>query len=199
MRASVTRRALLQATLLQTAAPQQRRPNLVFLFSDQQSADMLGCYGNSQIQTPRLDRFARDAVRFNHCVANSPLCTPYRGVLFSGQHPLRTGAFENDMRMLPGAGTYFAEVLRDAGYRTGYVGKWHLYGGNRNRPIPPGPDRYGFDDTFLSNNCTVVFDAERAYYWDADGAKQRYGEWEPYGQAKQAAQFIEDNSERPFA
>ncbi len=58
-----------------------------------------------------------------------------------------------------------AEVLRDAGYRTGYYGKWHVYGGDRNRGIPPGPFRYGFDHEFLTNNCTLVFDAARAYYW----------------------------------
>jgi arylsulfatase A-like enzyme len=176
-----------------------RRPNLLFVFSDQQSSDMLGCYGNRQIVTPRLDRFAAQGVRFNHCIANSPLCTPYRGLLFSGQHTLWNGAFENDVRMLPGNGKYFGEILRDAGYRMGYVGKWHLYGGNRARPIPPGPYRYGFDHTFLSNNCTVVFDKDRAYYWDEDGHKSLYGDWEPYAQAHQAMRFIDDNAGKPFA
>src|SRR3712207_4147517 len=99
------------------AAAQQRRPNLLFVFSDQQSSDMLGCYGNRQIVTPRLDRFAAEGVRFNHCIANSPLCTPYRGLLLSGQHTLWNGALENDVRMLAGDRNYFGEVLRDAGYR----------------------------------------------------------------------------------
>jgi arylsulfatase A-like enzyme len=179
--------------------PGGRRPNLLFVFSDQQSSDTLGCYGNRQAVTPNLDRFAAQAVRFNHCISNSPLCTPYRGLLLSGQHSLFNGALENDVRMLPGRGKYFGEVLRDAGYRTGYVGKWHLYGGNRNRPIPPGPDRYGFDHTFLSNNCTVIFDAERAYYWNPEGRKTLYGDWEPYAQARQAMQFIDENADRPWA
>ncbi len=179
--------------------PARRKPNLLFIFSDQQSSDMLGCYGNRQVVTPNLDRFAAEGVRFNHCVANAPLCTPYRGILLSGQHTLRNAAIENDIRMLPGDGNYFGETLRDAGYRTGYVGKWHLYGGNRVRPIPAGPDRAGFDHRFLSNNCTVVFDKERSYYWDENGERRLYGDWEPYAQARQANEFIDENADRPFA
>lgn len=171
----------------------------MFVFTDQQSYDMLGSSGNRQIVTPELDAFAREAVRFRHCVANSPLCTPYRGILLSGQHPLRNGAIENDIRMLPGRGQYFGEVLRDAGYRTGYVGKWHLYGGDRVRPIPAGENRYAFDETFLSNNCTVVFDENRAYYWDEKGQRQRYGDWEPYAQTRQAEAFLDRQGSDPFA
>jgi arylsulfatase A-like enzyme len=195
----LTRRSFNAALAAQAVSARSPRPNLVFVFSDQQSRDMLGCYGNSQIVTPHIDQFARQSVLFRHCVTNSPLCTPYRGLLLSGRHPLHSGALENDIRMLPGNGNYFGEVLRNAGYRLGYVGKWHLYGGNRVRPIPPGPYRYGFDHTFLSNNCTVVFDAARAYYWDENGQRQLYGDWEPYAQTRQAIRFIEENAGQPFA
>ncbi|MCX7011103.1 MAG: sulfatase-like hydrolase/transferase [Candidatus Sumerlaeota bacterium] len=175
------------------------RPNLVYVFSDQQSYDMLGCYGNRQIITPHIDSFAAQAVRFTHCVSNAPLCTPYRGILLTGQHPLYCGALVNDLQVIAGNGPYFGEVLRDAGYRMGYFGKWHVYGGNRNRPIPPGPYRYGFDQTFLSNNCTLLFDEKRAYYWDAEGKKQLYGDWEPYAQTRQAMEFVDANADKPFA
>lgn len=177
-----------------------RRPNLVFILDDQHSADMVGCYGNRDVQTPNLDRLAREGIRFNHCVSTSPVCTPYRGILLSGQHPLNCGAIENDLQILPGGGTYFPEVLRDAGYRTGYFGKWHLYGGDRNRGIPSGPYRYGFDQEFLVNNCTLVFDAASAYHWDQDGrTKKLYGDWEPYAQARQAMEFIDNHADKPFA
>jgi arylsulfatase A-like enzyme len=197
---NITRRSF-AATLAAAGQPAAagRRPNLVFVFSDQQSSDMLGCYGNREIITSNIDRFAAEGVLFRHCVANSPLCTPYRGLLLSGMHPLRTGALENDIRMLAGGGDYFAEVLRDAGYRMGYIGKWHLYGGDRVRPIPPGPHRYGFDHTFLSNNCTLIFDADRAYFWDEQGNRRKYGDWEPYAQTRQAMKFIDENAEKPFA
>ena len=180
-------------------APQRSRPNLLFVFSDQQSYDMLGCYGNRQIITPHIDRFAQQAVRFNHCISNSPVCTPYRGLLLSGQHPLRTGALANDLRMVPGEGKYFAEVLRDSGYRMGYIGKWHLYGGDRVRPIPAGPLRYGFDGAFLSNNCTLAFGKDNAYYWDQNGERKLYGDWEPYAQTRQALEFLDRTGDQPFA
>ena len=182
-----------------TSSAPAGQPNLVFVFSDQQSFDMLGCYGNKDIITPNLDAFAAEGVRFNHCISSQPVCTPYRGMLLTGQHPLRCGAFKNDIRVVPGGGNYFAEVLRDAGYQLGYFGKWHLYGGDRNRPIPAGPFRYGFDQVFLSNNCTLLFDAEHAYYWDDNGHKQLYRDWEPYGQTRQARQFIAANTDKPFA
>lgn len=200
MEAMLTRRDFAQtAAMAATPAAPVRKPNLLFVFSDQQSADMLGCYGNKQVITPRTDEFARQSVLFRHSVSNAPLCTPYRGVLLSGQHPLHNGAVENDVRMLAGGGRHFGERLRDAGYRMGYVGKWHLYGGNRVRPIPPGPDRYGFDHTFLTNNCTVVFDAERTYYWNEQGERTLYGDWEPYAQTRQACEFIDRHADQPFA
>ena len=98
-----------------------KKPNLLFVFSDQQSSDMLGCYGNHQIITPNIDRLAAEGLRFDHCISSSPVCTPYRGMLLSGQHPLYNGAMVNDMQMLPGNGNHFGEVLRDKGYRMGYM------------------------------------------------------------------------------
>lgn len=193
------RRFTHQAAAGITSLAPRKKPNLLFIFSDQQSSDMLGCYGNSQVITPRIDEFSRQSVLFRHAISNAPLCTPYRGTLLSGQHPLHNGAMENDVRMFPGNGNHFGEVLRDAGYRTGYVGKWHLYGGNRVRPIPAGVDRYGFDHTFLTNNCTVVFDAPRAYYWNERGERTLYGDWEPYAQARQAIDFIDRHADEPFA
>lgn len=172
------------------------KPNLLFVFTDQQSFDMLGCYGNRQILTPHLDRLAGEGVRFEYCVASSPVCTPSRAMMLTGQHPLRNGALSNDVAVFPGNGAYFAEVLRDRGYRTGYIGKWHLYGGDRNRPVPAGPDRCGFDDTFLTNNCSLNFDPDVCFYFDQQtGQKVRYGQWEAYGQTEQAVDFI--NRSRP--
>lgn len=175
-------------------------PNLLFVLSDQQSYDMLGCYGNTSVISPNIDRFASQGVRFNYCISQSPVCTPYRGMLMSGQHPLHNGAFHNDVRLMAGRGNYFGEVLRDAGYRVGYVGKWHLYGGDRDRPVPPGRFRYGFDGEFLTNNCTVDLRPGHCYYWNQKNEKVFFDEWEPYGQTRQALKFIDDCSDdQPFA
>lgn len=182
-------------------AKKTEKPNLVFIFSDQQTFDMLGCYGNQQIKTPNLDEFSKQSIRFTHCFSNSPVCAPFRGMLMSGQQPLYNGAFVNDKPLVPGHSKKFAEVLRDAGYGTAYVGKWHLQGGDRNRPIPPGEMRYGFDELFLSNNCHVDFRAGKCFYWNENGQKSFFDKWEVYGQTDQALKYLDSqkNSEKPLA
>ena len=177
------------------------KPNLLFVFSDQQTFDMVGCYGNRQIITPNIDKLATEGVRFKNCFSNNPICTPFRGMLMSGQYSLYNGCYTNDRPLLPGHGKKFAEVLRDDGYYTGYIGKWHLLGGNRNRPIPAGPMRYGFDEVFYSNNCHVDFRPGKCFFWNEKDEKEYFDEWEVFGQTKQALNFLESVKDRqePFA
>lgn len=178
-----------------------KKPNLLFVFSDQQTYDMVGCYGNAQIITPNLDKLASEGLRFTNCFSNSPICTPFRGILFSGQYSLYNGCYTNDRPLLPGNGKKFAEVLRDNGYYTGYIGKWHILGGERKRPIPAGPMRYGFDDVFYSNNCHVDFRPGKCFFWNDAGEREYFQEWEVYGQTNQAIDFLESvkDAENPFA
>ncbi len=180
----------------------KKKPNLLFIFSDQQSRDMVGCYGNRDLLTPNLDNFASEGVKFEECISSSPVCTAYRGMLMSGQHSLYNGALFNDMPLLANNGKYIGNVLRDAGYKMGYIGKWHLLGGDRNRLIPPGKMRYGFDGTFLSNNCQVDFRPYKCFYWNDKGEKVFFDEWEVYGQTNQALDFLDNcspESNEPFA
>lgn len=172
--------------------------------SDQHSYDMIGWQDGSQALTPNLLGLASMGMVFRNAVVNTPQCTPYRGILLSGMHSVMNGAMNNDVRMLSSTetghpGSYFAEVLARNGYQTGYIGKWHLYGGDRARPIPAGPHRYGFDGYFLSNNCTLEFEAGKAYWWDSSGRKQFHNDWEPFGQSRQAADFISRQQDTPFA
>lgn len=178
-----------------------QKPNLLFVFSDQQTFDMVGCYGNQQIITPNLDKLASEGLRFDKCFSNSPICTPFRGILMSGQYSLYNGCYVNDQALIPGNGKKFAEVLRDDGYCTGYIGKWHLLGGDRKRPIPAGPMRYGFDDVFYSNNCHVDFRPGNCFFWNEKDEKEYFDEWEVYGQTNQAIDFLESvkDDEEPFA
>ncbi len=177
-----------------------KKPNLLFVFTDQQSFDMLKCYGNESIITPNIDIFSKEGVRFNQCISSSPVCSPMRAMLFSGMHPFYNGCFANDVPMIHDNGKYFAHVLNDANYRTGYIGKWHLLGGNRDQPVPKGPYRYGFDDVFLSNNIHVNFNPGHCFYWNDKGEKEYFDEWEVYGQTRQALQFLDEcNKEDPFA
>ncbi len=191
----------LMTIMLSCSTERQEKPNLVFIFSDQQTFDMLGCYGNKQIKTPHLDAFADQGLRFTHCFSNEPICTPFRGMLMSGQQSLYNGAFVNDKPLVPGHGKKFAEVLRDAGYGTAYIGKWHLLGGNRDRPIPEGEMRYGFDDVFYSNNCHVDFRPGKCFYWNEEDKKVYFDKWEVYGQTDQALEYLDSRKDdaNPFA
>jgi len=195
----LTRRQFIGGAACTAAAP-RRAPNLLFVFSDQHSADMLGCYGNEQIRTPHLDRLAAQGVRFRHCVSSYPLCTPYRAMLMSGQHPLCNGAIANDVPLLADNGPYIGHLLAKAGYRLGYVGKWHLLGGSRDRPVPPGPMRHGFSGAFWTNNCHVDFRPGKCFYWNERGEKVFFDDWEVYAQTRQALEFLDGCSQdEPFA
>lgn len=67
---------------------QENKPNLLIVLSDQHSNDMLGAYGNNQVITTNLDNFATEGIRFDMAFSNQPVCTPFRGMLLSGMHPL---------------------------------------------------------------------------------------------------------------
>jgi arylsulfatase A-like enzyme len=173
-------------------AGKKKRPNLLFVFSDQHSHDLLGCNGHAQVRTPNFDAFSRQGLNLDSCFSVSPLCTPMRGSLLSGLHPLHNGAYDNNIRMLDGKGTYLAEVLKQNGYQTAYIGKWHLYGGYWYQPVPEGPYRYGFDDVFLTNNCDLNYQPDNAYYFDQrSGQQKKFNEWEQDGQTKQALDFLD--------
>ncbi|MCP4311338.1 MAG: sulfatase-like hydrolase/transferase [Bacteroidetes bacterium] len=184
-----------------------QQANLLFVFTDQQSYDMVGYYEGSQAITPHVDQLASEGISFNHAISNSPLCTPHRGMLMTGQHPLYNGCFTNDVPLLPNKGTSFAQALNEAGYETAYVGKWHLYGGgNRDTGIPSGENRHGFNGTFLSNNCTVDFSPEACFYWNDNNEKVYFKDeykdspWELEGQTRQAEKWLRDyEDDKPFA
>ncbi|MCB1227299.1 MAG: sulfatase [Verrucomicrobiales bacterium] len=135
--------ALLGLTPVLSAAAGDR-PNLLLLLPDQLRACALGCYGDSQVQSPNINRLAAEGIRFRHTLANAPVCCPARSILMTGTYPNVNGMIANDLRLREEQVT-IAEILAEAGYRTGFVGKWHLDGGVRDPGfVPPGPRRQGF-------------------------------------------------------
>jgi len=177
----------------------KKKPNLLIVLSDQHSYDMVGAYGNDQIITPNLDQFAKEGIQFNNAFSNQPVCTPFRGMLMSGRQPLKNGAFINDAPLLPTKSKLLGQILKEQGYQTAYIGKWHLLGGERDRPIPEGEMRYGFD-TLLTNNVHVDFRPGKAFFWNAQGEKEYFQEWEVYGQTHQALNYLDNiDPDKPFA
>ncbi|HET6884468.1 MAG TPA: sulfatase [Pirellulales bacterium] len=121
------------------------RPNVLLILPDQMRAGAMGCDGNPQVKTPHIDRLAAEGIRFHRTYANVPVCCPARAILLTGTYPHVNGMVANDLRLREDQ-VMLAEILRDAGYRTGFVGKWHLDGGPREPGfVPPGPRRQGFE------------------------------------------------------
>ena len=71
------------------------RPNILFIFDDQHRKDAVSCYGGVNIQTPNIDRLAREGIRFTNALSTTPICTPYRGMLMTGKYPTHTGLVVN--------------------------------------------------------------------------------------------------------
>ena len=105
-----------------------RRPNLLFIHTDQHRFDALGCAGNSYVSTPNLDRLAREGVRFSHAVTPCPVCVPARTSFITGLSIHTTGYTDNtkmeDTTLNVGAGS-FDQLLTRAGYHAEYHGRWH--------------------------------------------------------------------------
>jgi arylsulfatase A-like enzyme len=171
------------------------RPNILFAFSDQHRGTAMGCAGNDDVVTPHFDRLASEGTRFSNACANYPLCSPSRASLITGQYPLSHRVVTNDLP-LPTDVPSVAAAFRDAGYRTGYIGKWHLDGVPRDRFTPPGPRRQGFDDFWAVYNCSHDY-MGAAYYRDTDDLVDVDGH-EPVAQTDLAIDFVTADDDRPF-
>jgi len=135
-------------------------PNIVFILSDQQRWDTLGCYGENMGRalglTPHLDAMAGEGVRFSRAFTAQPVCGPARACLQTGLYATQTGCWRNSIPLPPDAVT-LPRLLKPAGYEVGYIGKWHLApheAGPRDYGDPPVPPegRGGYDDFWLASN-----------------------------------------------
>ncbi|MDA1314287.1 MAG: sulfatase [Acidobacteria bacterium] len=140
--------------------PEKSRPNVVVLMPDQFRGMDLSVMGNPDVQTPNMDNLASQGVLIENTFANCPVCCPARGTLLTGRYAHAHGVAANDAP-LPSNEVTIAEILKEHGYRTGFVGKWHLEGGKRLPGfVPPGPRRQGFD-YWAANICSHN-------YWDME-------------------------------
>ena len=173
---------------------QSQKPNLVYVFADQWRAQDLGYMGNKDVKTPTLDKLSKQSVIFSNAVSTCPVCSPYRASLLTGQYPLTHGIFHND-KPLRLEVTTIAEVYRDAGYQTGYIGKWHVDGQGRESFIPR-ERRQGFD-FWKVLECTHDYNDSK-YYGDKDSLMTWDG-YDAIAQTKEAVRYIdEQKKESPF-
>lgn len=174
-------------------ASERTGPNLVFVFADQMRAQATGYAGDPNVATPSLDRLHTQSVNFATAVSNCPICTPYRGSLLTGQYPLTTGLFMNDL-CLSDRATSLAEAYTASGYDTAYIGKWHLDGHGRSRPIPP-ERRQGFD-YWKVLECS--HDYHHSGYYAGDSEEIQF--WEGYdalAQTEDAISYLRQRAGNP--
>lgn len=157
-------KALLLSVLLGfgfvSAAVADGRPNIVVILIDDMGWGDFSCFGNKDAKTPNVDRLAAESIRFSQFYVNSPICSPSRCALTTGQYPQRwkitsflNNRADNERRGMnqwldPKAPT-LARLLQQSGYATGHFGKWHL-GGQRDVDDAPSIADYGFDETLTN-------------------------------------------------
>jgi arylsulfatase A-like enzyme len=182
------------------------RPNIIYILADDLGYSELGCYGNKFNETPNLDKLAQQGVRFTQAYAAAPVCSPSRAALMTGEYPARTGITDY---LRPNAGQFLdttyvtlPEALKNNGYHTGIIGKWHLSGYKLDKaPIEVLPGRQGFDEVISSEN-TGIGDGSYfyPYHFNLSMKKKLNTEHEFIADRmnQEAIEFIEKNQEKPF-
>jgi arylsulfatase A-like enzyme len=189
-----------------SAAPgSTRRPNLVYVFADQLRYQSCGYAGDEYARTPNIDKLAAQGCNFHQAISNTPVCAPHRASLMTGKCQSSTGMVINELRLSP-EHECFGHVLTGGGYRTAYIGKWHMWANElghheetRNGFIPPGPYRLGFDDFWAAYNFNHTY--YQSPYFENDTTRHIRKQYEPDGQTDMAIRFMKDNAkgEKPFA
>jgi arylsulfatase A-like enzyme len=183
-----------------------KRPNVIYILADQLRYQSLGYAGDAKARTPNIDRLASQGVSFRQCVSSMPVCAAYRASLLTGKYPSSTGMAINELRINPNQ-RCLGHVVTEAGYETGYIGKWHLWAneaGNhnamKNSYIPPEMKKYrlGWDGFWAAYNFNHRY-YKNFYYMD-EPVKHTFEGYEPDGQTDMAVDFIRKHAgkDKPF-
>lgn len=182
-----------------TMAP-AKKPNIVIVMADQWRAQDLGYMGNKEVITPNLDKLASEGVNARYCVASVPVCGPSRASMLTGQHAHTHGVFYND-RPLRNEAVTLAEVCQQAGYQTGFIGKWHInggltkdYGPGRLAPIPV-ERRQGFQ-YWRALECT--HDYNNSPYYNEVNKRFVWQQYDAISQTDSAIGFMTQQRNAPF-
>ncbi|RPA68589.1 DUF229 domain-containing protein [Cyclobacteriaceae bacterium YHN15] len=175
---------------------QSQLPNIVFIFTDDLGYGDLGCFGATDIATPNIDRIAAEGIKFTSFMSASPVCSPSRAGLLTGRMPQRMGInavfFPESLSGMDPEEITIAEILKEKGYRTGIVGKWHLGHLEKFLPLNQGFDEY-FGIPYSNDMTSVVYmrdnDVEE-YKVDQRYTTRTYTE--------ESLKFIDSVDDQPF-
>ncbi|WP_284645141.1 sulfatase family protein [Paenibacillus silviterrae] len=191
------------------------KPNIIYLFADQWRKHAVGFMGEDPVITPHIDRFAKESLMFEHALSCTPLCSPHRAALMTGKYPQSNGVYTNCKIgapiMLSPEEVCIGDVLKAEGYRTGYIGKWHLDLPEQNvseEPLsgardwdaytPPGPKRHGFDFWYSYG----AYDHHlEPHYWRNTPEMIHVKQWSLEHETDVAIDYIQTHAcgEKPFA
>ena len=170
-----------------------RRPNVVYVFSDEHRWHSMSFTDMPEVKTPNMAKLAQQGVSFDNCISNYPVCSPHRAILMTGRWPYQMamlrqspGMVDNGHPLSPEQPT-IGKAFKQAGYATCYIGKWHL-GGTRAEP-------FGFDLSLIWLGTDNHWDS---YYVTKDGKQVRSTRYNPTHMTDQAMELIESNRTRPF-
>jgi arylsulfatase A-like enzyme len=170
-----------------------RKPNVVIFFTDQQRWDTTGVHGNPARLTPNFDRMAIGGTHVFNCCTCQPVCAPARASLQTGLYATNTGVYRNGIA-LPEETTTLAGYFRQAGYTTGYIGKWHL--GSRD-PVPE-VEQGGYEYWLGSNVLEFTSLPYDTVMYDKEGRSVRIPGYRVDALADAAIKFITEKQEEPF-
>ena len=160
------------------AGTASQKPNVILILTDDQGSIDMNAYGATDLHTPNMDRLANEGIRFTQFYAAAPICSPSRAALLTGKTNLRAGvagnvplpehAKKNGLYGLPIHQVTMAEMLKDNGYRTALIGKWHL--GHRPQNLP---NAQGFD-YFFGHERGCIDNYSHFFYWNGPNKHDLY-------------------------
>lgn len=171
----------------------ERKPNVIVFFTDQQRWDTSGLHGNPLELTPNFDRMAQEGTFLKYSYTCQPVCGPARSCLQTGKYATTTGCFRNNIP-LPADEKTLAHHFREAGYTTGYIGKWHLCD---EEPIPE-EKRGGYEYWLASNLLEFTSGPYRCGLYDNDNKEVILPGYRVDAMTDAAIRYIDSNKDNPF-
>ena len=174
--------------------PEHKKPNVVYILTDQWRAKATGYNGDPNAITPNIDNLAAESLDFTNAIGTSPVCTPARAALLTGRFPTSTGMFMNDIPLSPDEQS-IGKAFKAGGYETAYIGKWHVDGHGRASYIPP-ERRQGFD-YWKVLECTHDYQ-DSEYYDGNDETIKKWSGYDAFAQTEDACEYIRQHTDNPF-